>query len=103
MTLRRAIADHLEEKGDVVATEAIRWTIDKGRSIEHSWYLGGTEDEGVVIPPKMHDKCLTLEIARSRLPASCLYSLNRLVAYYKALTADERLDVWNWTPKGAEV
>lgn len=102
MTLRRAIADHLEEKGDAVAAEAVKWTIDKNRKCGDHWYTNWAVHNSQDIPIVMHDKCLCPDIC-SKNKGSSLNALNRLVAYYRKLTPEELVIVWNWTPKGAAV
>lgn len=103
MTLRRALADYLEEQGDEMAAECIRWSIEKGRTpygspdFDFMWYeypgyitVNRTED----IPPTLHTKLLPKRMD-DKTPAGAFI---RLIVGWKNSTPEQRRSYWEWEP-----
>ena len=103
MTLRRAIADYMEENGDTIGADCIRWTITKGRSSFDGWrdYYLYADDGRSEIPDDLcysGDNCAdVVSYLFGRLP-SPVVTLRRLVWRWSHATPEQRQQFWGWEP-----
>ncbi len=87
MALRSALADFLQEQGDELAAEAIRWSAEKQVSAQENgyWLLPETGLAGIS-PTTPH-------------PPLQVHALWRLIQKWKNATPLCRKAAWQWQPK----
>ena len=94
--LRSAIADRLEELGESLAAECIRWTIDKQRSPStngRQWANDTQLDMGYyVIPCLLYMRSVSHDIR----PLTNYWAFDRLICWWRDSTPQDRIDYWNW-------